>query len=165
MSVKVWRIAAAAREYAATDLSGQGSARSPGRWNEVGIPVVYCAENQALAILETVAHVPAAGLPQNRYLVAVDVPDRVWAEREVLERARADHEVPTWDAIPAAGISATFGSTWAREGRSAVLCVPSVIVPDEFCVLLNPALVGAAGITAQVVGRIAYEPVLRRPAV
>ncbi|MGE0315845.1 MAG: RES family NAD+ phosphorylase [Lautropia sp.] len=162
--MRVWRIAAAAREYAAADLSGTGSARSPGRWNEMGVAMVYCAENRSLAMLETLAHVPGAGLPQNRYLVAVDIPDAIWTAREVLEQDRADDEVPTWDSLPAAGISSMFGAKWIREGRSAVLCVPSVIVPEEHCVLVNPVWVGAAGIEAHVVRRVAYEAVVRRPA-
>ncbi len=161
--MRVWRIATAAQQFTATNLSGAGAARSPGRWNDLGVAMVYCAENRSLAMLETLVHVPAAGLPQNRYLIAIDIPESVWLAREALEPGSVNQWVPTWDAIPAASISSTFGSEWVRQGRSAVLCVPSVIVPEECCVLLNPAHLGEAGITAQVVRRVTYETAWRRP--
>ena len=31
-----------------------------------------------------------------------------------------------------------LGSRWQQEGRSVALAVPSVLIPDEYCVLLNP---------------------------
>ena len=125
--------------------------------------MVYCAESRALALLETLVHVPAAGLPQNRYLLDIDIPEPVWSAREVVELKDISRLVPTWDAVPAAGIASTFGSQWIRESRSAVLSVPSVIVPEECCVLLNPLRVAEAGITAQVLRRVTYEAAWRRP--
>ena len=51
--MKLWRIAAETRQYAADDLSGAGAARHPGRWNDVGEPVLYTAPSISLAVLET----------------------------------------------------------------------------------------------------------------
>ena len=55
--MRLWRIAAETREYAAIDLSGAGAAKSPGRWNDYKEPVVYCAPTIAMAVLETAAHI------------------------------------------------------------------------------------------------------------
>ena len=153
----VWRIAAAAEEYRASDLGGVGAAKRPGRWNQKDQAIVYAAESRALALLETLGYVLPGGLPQNRYLIGINIPDGVWAAREVLARDRAGQVVEAWDAIPRAGASMAFGSRWLQEGRSAVLCVPSVIVPEEFVVLVNPALGPGAGITATVVRKVQYE--------
>jgi RES domain-containing protein len=50
-----------------------------------------------------------------------------------------------WDVIPSAEdsydmrmVSVQFGTKWIREQRSLVLRVPSVVVPYEFNLLLNP---------------------------
>ena len=119
--------------------------------------MVYAAETRALAMLETLGHVPPGGLPQNRYLVQIDIPAAVWKAREVLELARAGDVVESWDAIPRAGASMAYGSRWLQEGRSAVLCVPSAIVPEESVVLINPGRVGSSGIKAKVVRKVQYE--------
>ncbi len=77
MSVIVWRIATDTMSYEADDLSGVGAKSTGGRWNAVGDALVYASETQALACLETVVHLNAGGLPLNRYLVSVTIPDEV----------------------------------------------------------------------------------------
>ena len=85
--MKLWRIAADTRQYRADDLSGGGAARRPGRWNDTGEVVIYAAPTISIAVLETAAHIDDAGLPLNRYLLELDVPDDVWALREELDVA------------------------------------------------------------------------------
>src|SRR5690349_24227899 len=109
LSVKLWRIAAETREYAATDLTGAGAAKRPGRWNDYQEAIVYCAPTIAMAVLETAAHVDDSGLPLNRYLVEIDVPDVIWARHEAADVATLP---PTWGSIPAGRASAKFGSDW-----------------------------------------------------
>lgn len=153
MTVPVWRIAVEAPTYAANDLSGTGAKMTGGRWNSKGTPVVYCATNIALATLETFHYLGTGALPFNRYLVRVDVPDDVWHARQVLDPLPGG-----WDAIPA-GVSARLaGDRWIASGASALLLVPSVIVPDEYNVLVNPQHGDAAGITATTVRRWMYDP-------
>jgi RES domain-containing protein len=43
-----------------------------------------------------------------------------------------------WNALPAGTASKQFGDRWFRELRSAILCVPSVVIPQEFNYLINP---------------------------
>ena len=158
MSVRVWRIATDARTYSADDMTGTGAKLSGGRWNDVGVAMVYAASTRALACLETVVHLNAGGLPFNRYLVEVDIPDRLWAGAEVADAA----SLPVgWDAEPAGNVSVDFGSRWVAAARSAVLRVPSVIVPEEENVLINPARPDAAQIAARKVRRWLYDPRLR----
>jgi RES domain-containing protein len=80
--MKLWRIATETRKYAADDLSGNAAALHPGRWNEEQQSVVYTAASLALAVLETAAHIDDAGLPQNRFVIELQVPDEVWALHE-----------------------------------------------------------------------------------
>ena len=154
----LWRIAAATRDCAAEDLSGSGAARYPGRWNRVTEPVLYCASTRALAVLESAAHVDTGGLPLNRFLVEIQVPDAVWAAREEVAPAALP---ATWDAIPAGHASITFGSAWLRSRRSPLLLVPSVIVPEERCVLINPQHPLAGRIGARVSRGLGYDRLFR----
>ena len=78
--MKLWRIAAETRSYPATDLSGGGAAKNPGRWNDSGEAVVYAAPLIYIAVLETAAHIDDTGLPSNRYLIELDVPDALHIE-------------------------------------------------------------------------------------
>ena len=130
----LWRIASETRQYGAADLSGAGAAAKPGRWNAIGEAVLYAAPTISMAVLETAAHIDDAGLPQNRFLVRIDVPEKMWRARITLG---VDALPVAWAAIPAGRTSVGFGSRWIREGASALLEVPSVIVPEETVVALN----------------------------
>ncbi|MEO7496907.1 MAG: RES family NAD+ phosphorylase, partial [Massilia sp.] len=135
------------------DLSGAGAKSSGGRWNSKGTPLVYCATTIALATLETAHSVAGGSLPYNRFLVRVDIPEPVWRARLVLDPLPGG-----WDAIPAGLSSRIAGDAWVASGASALLLVPSVIVPDEYNVMINPRQVDAAGIAATTLKRWLYDP-------
>jgi RES domain-containing protein len=156
--VILWRIAAETRRYAATDLSGAGAAASPGRWNDDGQPAVYCAPTIAMAVLETAAHIDDAGLPLNRFVVRIEVPDRVWASRTVL--AAADLP-PGWAAVPAGRGSVEVGAAWLRDRAAACLQVPSVIVQEESVVVINPLHPDCAMMEASTVRTFDYARLFR----
>ncbi len=161
MSVTLWRIATDTKTYEADDLSGAGAKATSGRWNAVGDAVVYTSETQALACLETVVHLNAGGLPLNRTLVAITIPAAVWAE--------ARTETPGsllvgWDADPAGHASIQFGTDWIQSLASALLRVPSVIVPDEYNVLINPLHPDSGAIVAVKIRKWLYDPRLTKPA-
>ena len=153
MTTALWRIAVEAPAYAADDLSGIGAKLTGGRWNSIGTPMLYCSANIALATLETLSFIRTGSLPFNRYLVRIEVPDPVWDMREALSPLPA-----AWDAIPSGLTSRRAGDQWIAGGRSPLLAVPSVIVPDEFNVLINPLHAAAAGIVATTVKRWGYDP-------
>ena len=154
----LWRIAADTRAYGADDLSGAGAAKSPGRWNEVGQPALYTAPTIAIAVLETAAHIDDGGLPLNRYLVEITVPDAIWSARETLDLKRLD---PNWAAIPAGRGSVKPGSDWIKGGTAALLVVPSVIVPEEPAVVINTMHADAAALKARIVRLFEYNRLFR----
>jgi RES domain-containing protein len=156
--VIVWRVATETRAFAADDISGRGAALAPGRWNRRDEPVVYAAATVALAVLETAAHLDAAAFPLNRFLVEIKVPPAVWALREQAPESELD---VAWSAIPAGTASTGFGSRWLRRGTSPILVVPSVIVPEDRVVLINPAHALSASIKARIVRRLEYDLLFR----
>ena len=156
--MKLWRIAADTRQYPADDLSGGGAAAHPGRWNDTGQNVLYAAPAISIAVLEAAAHIDDGGLPLNRYLLELEVPDDVWAAREELDVATLPI---TWAAIPAGHASVRVGSNWLVSLRSPILLVPSVVVPEERAALINPNHAMSKRITARTVRRFEYNRLFR----
>lgn len=154
----LWRIATETRTYSADDLSGAGAAKNPGRWNAATEPVIYCAPTLAMAVLETAAHIDDSGLPLNKFVVQIQAPDAVWAQREEVAVAALP---ATWNAIPAGGGSVKFGSDWLASLRTPLLVLPSAIVPEEWIVLINPRHRAATGITARTLRRFEYNQLFR----
>ena len=126
--MRVWRIATDTLNYVADDLSGAGAKSTGGRWNSHGRAMLYCSETPSLACLETLVHLEATGLPFNRYLVAIDIPQQVWDARAISVPERLS---VGWDATPAGLVSVAYGDTWLTSMISAVLMLPSVIVPED----------------------------------
>ncbi len=153
MTIAVWRIASDAPDWDATDLGGRGAERTGGRWNRKGTPVVYAASSVALACLETVVHFNAGfGLPLNRYLVRIDIPDALWTARLGFDRSLIG-----WDAEPPGRVSLNWGQEWLLSGRNLLAEVPSVIVPEESNLLINPAHPDAAQLRTTKLRRWLYD--------
>ncbi|MCE2949998.1 MAG: RES family NAD+ phosphorylase [bacterium] len=155
----VWRIGTDAPGYTADDLSGAGAEATGGRWNRKGTPMLYAASSRALACLETIVHLNAGGLPLNRYLVELEIPDRLLKTAVRFDPLKSIG----WDAIPEGRVSLEGGDAWLRGGTSAVMFVPSVIVPEEMNILINPKHGDARGIRARKVRKWTYDSRLHRP--
>lgn len=158
MTSSVWRIGADTPDYTAEDPTGAGAKACGARWNRKGTALVYAATEISLAILETIVHFNAGGLPLNRYLVQIDIPDEVLATSQRLELK----DCPVgWDALPQGMVSLDIGEKWIASGASALLFVPSIIVPESFNALINPAHPDAAGITFKKIRKVTYDQRLR----
>lgn len=151
--IHLWRIATDSPSYTADDVSGTGAKISGGRWNRQGTAMIYTASNISLAVLETFVHIKAGGLPLNRYLVRFDVPDAVW--KKALDRTKPP---VGWDAIPVGKVSLDEGDNWIRGNVTALMIVPSVIVPDEHNVLINPGHPDMQYIRAVKLKKWTYDP-------
>jgi RES domain-containing protein len=131
MTVHAWRIVKA--KLASTAFSGDGARRYGGRWNISGRPVVYVAQNASLAILETLVHLRTRELVQQYVLFHVQFDGRIMT-------ALDPKDLPeSWRRIEPSPEVQRLGDAWLAGATSAVLRVPSVIVPTEWNYLLNPA--------------------------
>lgn len=154
MTVSLWRVASDTPQWTAEDMLGKGAAHKGARWNHPGEHVTYAAMSISLAAWETRAHFGrGAALPWNRFLVRIDVPDKVWAAREI----PASPPPVGWDAIPEGRVSRAEGSAWLRSGRTALLVVPSVIINEEDNMLINPGHPDSALLVAMKVRRFIYD--------
>jgi len=125
-----WRITK--EKHAKTAFSGEGARMFGGRWNSIGVPVVYCSEHLSLAVLEILVHtVPA--LIKDRFRAY-----RIRFDERLLTNVAENKLTKGWDAHPPANASQKVGDDWVKAFRSAVLATPSVLVPIERTLLLNP---------------------------
>lgn len=158
MTVHLWRIASETASYRATDVTGRGAEITGGRWNQVGVPMLYSATSISLAVLEVVVHLPRAPMPLNRYLVQIEVPDDLWDARLSLSHTSAPGG---WDAEPAGLTSRELGDGWAKSGDSLLLAVPSMVVFREQNVLINPKHADIARLTISNTGKFIFDGRLR----
>jgi len=131
LSFTAWRITK--RKHLKTAFSGSGARKYGGRWNSPGTAIVYTAQTQSLAVLEMLVHLGGPELLQRYVLIGVEIEERLVREVEISELPR------NWRANPAPAALRRFGDDWVARGTSAVLRVPSALVPVENNFLINPA--------------------------
>jgi RES domain-containing protein len=95
---------------------------------------VYLASTLSLAALEYLVHVDIEDLPSDLVAMQVRLPDDCGVETVALDQLPAD-----WRATPDAAACQALGDDWIERGERLLLQVPSVVVPEERNVLLNPA--------------------------
>lgn len=97
--------------------------------------MVYTSWSRSLALLEILVHMTGfPNLPSDRYLITLDIPDNVQ-----ISEVRKEDLPESWDAIPPVRITQIIGDDFVSTNRTAVLKVPSSIIPGEFNYLINPA--------------------------
>jgi RES domain-containing protein len=128
----VWRITSA--RYGATAFDGEGARLYGGRWNHPGTAVVYCSATLSLAALEYFVHIELDLAPPDLVSVAADLPLGL-----SLETLEVEALPPDWRTYPAPERLKDLGTGWARSGRTALLLVPSCVIPHEMNILVNPA--------------------------
>jgi RES domain-containing protein len=132
--IEAWRIVK--RRYAKLAFDGEGARLFGGRWNSPGRPVIYVSESRALATLELLAGLGSTAPLPAWVIAGVRFPESLVAD---LGEILAPEVLPDgWDATPPTSVSQGIGDRWLDEAPSAVLQVPSVIVPAECNYLLNP---------------------------
>lgn len=114
-------------------LDGSGGLRAPGRWHTRGHRIVYCAPNPGTALLEVLVHaeIDVEDIPVSFRYLEIEVPDSISIETVNVETFPGN-----WRSNPEATRRA--GDEWLHSGRTALLRVPSVIVPVTWNVLVNP---------------------------
>ena len=125
-------------QWADTAMRGDGARLHGGRWNPPGVPAVYLAESRALAALEILVHAPREALGLNWRILEVTVPDE-WIESSKSAKLPAD-----WRELPSSMGAREYGGRWLQTDALA-LRLPSVVIPEECTLLLNPRSPQAAG--------------------
>ena len=117
-------------KYPAND--GEGARGAGGRWNHKGTALVYCAATASLCALEALAH--SAMLPADMIVVQARIPNSL-----SIQTVDESDLPPNWSRPIPPKKTQDLGTDWVKRAATAVLSVPSVIVPSERNYLLDPA--------------------------
>lgn len=129
--MRVWRLVGA--RFAPRAFDGGGARMFGGRWNSKGVEVVYAAGSLSLAALETLVHLDADTFPSEYVAIPAEIPDHLPTRRvDPTDLPAAWRQVQDQPALQA------IGDEWVRQAQTAVLSVPSAVVPFESNFLLNP---------------------------
>lgn len=125
----VWRISA--RSYWKFD--GAGARIAGGRWNSPGYSLVYTSATVSLAALEFYVH-----LKRNRSVKGLILTSAEIHNDLRIEQVNAFDLPAGWRESPAPQDLQRIGDEWITKNLSAVLAVPSAVIPQENNYLLNP---------------------------
>jgi len=112
-------------------LSASGRAA---RWNSNGQFLTYSASTRTLACLENMVHRRAIGLDEIFQITLIEIPDDIKIKKITKRALPAD-----WHMYQNYTACQQIGDNWLKQNKTAVLQVPSAIIPEEFNYLLNPA--------------------------
>ena len=128
--IRAWRITHA--KFIDSAFDGEGAYLYGGRWNNPGHRIVYVSGCLALAVLELLVNGIQPYEIDQFVSISVDFPKKMV---QVLEIKKLP---PHWLESPVPDETKTIGDTWLEANMSAVLQIPSAVIPDESNFLINP---------------------------
>ena len=105
-------------------------------------------------MLEQLAHTETGRLPRDQAFIEITIPDSVSITTLPLS------DVAGWNTDDLA-TSREYGDRWLTEQRTGVLLVPSVIVPTEYNVLINPSHAEFARVVASLPRNVNWDKRLK----
>ena len=154
--MRVWRLCR--RPFVKDPLGGKGGLHASGRWHTAPRVVVYTSESLALASLEVLVHVDFDLGPLD--LVAVEIIIRPEIRISEINSAKLPK---SWCKYPAPRALQKLGNDWLDSKSSAVLRVPSAVIPGEYTFLINPLHADVRRISVKSRSSFAFDPRLVPP--
>lgn len=149
--MSIWFRASKVASVQAT-FSGDGGLFTAGRWNHLGRKVIYCSESISLCTLEWLAHhgLSVSGFSYFRF--SIEVPDKLIANF-------TPSDLPNkWDLTPCGDMSRDFAEDKLFNVNDYLaISVPSVIVPEERNLIINPLHSHFHGIFKEIVSLGEYS--------
>lgn len=113
--------------------------------------MVYCSLNLSLAALEVLVHMRAEDLP-------ADYVAQILSAEDLKQESITAAELPfDWRHPRRRSHLAGMGDTWLVERRCAILTVPSIVIPEETNVLVNPQHPDSQRITARIARSFQFD--------
>lgn len=94
--------------------------------------MAYASTSLALASVEFFVHLNGLDAPEGLVSLQVEIPDDV-----LVQRLYPDQLPPNWRDYPGPQTLREIGNSWMDGGSSVCLMVPSVVIPQEYNLLIN----------------------------
>lgn len=116
----------------AKDLKGVGARKYGARWNQPGFECLYTSESRALALLEFTVNANINDIPRALSIVTIDL------GRTGMQELKEAQLPGDWKLFPAPASTKKFGMDLLKAAKTAIIKIPSCIIPHEFNYILNP---------------------------
>src|SRR3990167_3016527 len=113
-------------------FSGDGGLFTAARWNHLGRRVIYCSDSISLCTLEWLSHNGLSVSDFNYHRYSISIQDKL-IHRFTLADLPKD-----WNATPATDVTRDFAEEHLFLPDSLAIALPSVLVPEEFNLVINP---------------------------
>ena len=94
---------------------------------------MYTAESRALAILEYSVNVNAEDIPRALSIARFEIPTDNMVDVSIADLPG------DWMQHPASSSTKNWGTALLKKAQTLVIKIPSVIIPQEYNYLINPA--------------------------
>jgi RES domain-containing protein len=144
----IWRLSK--RKY--TTLDGEGARIYGGRWNSAGRPVIYTASSLSLALFEQFVRIDPGNIPDDFVSSKIEIPDDLPTEGIEYSKFPDSWREPEkfqWFRFQ--------GDSWLEQLKTAVLIVPSVVIPLENNILINPIHTDAKNINIIEINNFVFD--------
>ena len=114
-------------------FSGEGGLYVAGRWNQKGTKAIYCSQSISLCTLEWLSHngLSVSGFSYHKF--SIEIPDDL-----ILKYAISDLS-KEWCNTPSPNSNREFaGKNFFSLNEYVAMAIPSVMVPEEFNLVINP---------------------------
>ncbi len=128
LTLKCFRIADSRHQI----FSGYGAEKYGGRWNPIGSAAIYTSQTLSLAMLELRVHLNEMDLPNNHRYIEITSTKDIHTEKVDIQDIKGI-------SVDNDSASKEYGYKWIKEARTVALIVPSIIVPQEYNIVINPA--------------------------
>jgi len=115
----------------ANELSGTGARLKGGRWNPVGLPVIYTSESISLALLEVLANALTLEELQMIRLMEIEIPTAAEYHDVKLQSLKKDWYLDV-------DYTQWMGQEILKTKKSLLFRCPSAIIHNEHNYLINP---------------------------
>lgn len=137
---KIYRLTR--KKYATIEevFSGKGGIYAPGRWHTQGSKIVYFSSSMSLALLETIVNLNVSVEEFHAEYVFIELEIVPGVIQSNVVRSFEHNEIASIDAhwrLPHNLTCRRIGQRWYRQGKHAVLSIPSAVVPYEKNYLIN----------------------------
>jgi RES domain-containing protein len=103
-----------------------------GRWNGDGKKVIYCAGSIALAFLENMVRRQGAGFNLDFKIMVIEIPDDI-----PVTTIHASELAKGWRNPRDYSFCQPLGNEWYEQGKTAILKIPSSVLPESNNYMLN----------------------------
>lgn len=115
----------------ATDLSGLGAKLYGGRWNRVGVALLYTSENLSLSVLENIVHINNPNFLPIFQAITIEIPDS-------LQEYATDDFPKNWRNQDEFESLRKLTDDFTEKKEYLAMKVPSAIIEVEYNFLVNP---------------------------